>query len=120
MALSFALGSRGSLCNHKFVNSLHWFIGFTGCAALMLFSAIFHRTRADLLAARSFGVPVAVARETRARVAAHRGRLRLRLASGLATGMPTVQAIIVAVAATSVLVMSLCLMACVVLAVVGR
>ncbi|MEZ4362606.1 MAG: hypothetical protein R3B48_20615 [Kofleriaceae bacterium] len=86
-----------------------------------MFSVIFRRTRDDLVAARRFGIPVAIARPaapfaprpaTSARLASLRGRL--------ATGMPTVQAGIVAFAATSVLVMSICLIACLVLAVAGR
>jgi len=103
------------------VNNLLWFIGFGMVAGLVLFSVVFRRVRAELTAARNRGVPVAVISYRRGGAAAVLGggfgsSLRARLAGS----MPTVQAGIVATAAMSILVMSLCLIACVVLAVVGR
>ena len=104
------------------MNNLLWFIGFGMVAGLVLFSVVFRRVRAELTAARNRGVPVAVISVRRGAGSAagfgggHGSSLRARLAGS----MPTVQAGIVATAAMSILVMSLCLIACVVLAVVGR
>jgi hypothetical protein len=97
------------------VLGLQWFIGFTGCAGLIIFLVVFHRVREELTIARSRGMPLAVV--------ARRGgpaRSEARLRSRLADTMPAVQASLVATAATSVLVMGLCLLACLVLAVLGR
>jgi hypothetical protein len=101
------------------VNNLLWFIGLGLLAGLSMFSVVFRRVRAELMTARARGVPVAV-------IASHRGHPRGGeggrggLRAVLAHGMPTLQAAIVATAATSILVMTLCLIACVVLAVLAR
>lgn len=105
------------------MNSLLWFIGFGVLAGLVLFSVVFRRVRAELTEARNRGVPVAVIAHRRNASAAQgsggssfSGGLRARLAGS----MPTVQAGIVATAAMSILVMALCLIACMVLVVLGR
>jgi hypothetical protein len=99
------------------VDNLLWFIGLGLLAGLSMFSVVFRRVRAELTASRARGVPVAV-------IASHRGHPRGGEGGGLrallAHGMPTLQAAIVATAATSILVMTLCLIACVVLAVLAR
>lgn len=104
------------------MNGLLWFISLGLFAGLTLFSVVFRRVRAELTAARNHGIPRAVIAGSGARwvhsdptLAAGPG-LRARLAGS----MPTVQAGIVATAATSIFVMAMCLLACVVLAVLGR
>lgn len=80
-----------------------------------MFSSVFRRVRAELVAARDHGVPVAIAagppRGTAPSAAARRSRW-LAFA-------PTLQAGLVASAATSIFVMALCLMLCVALVVRG-
>jgi hypothetical protein len=107
------------------VNSLLWFIGLGGLAGLVLFSVVFRRVRAELTAARNRGVPVAAIAHRSHRRGAPAGprsiaRFGVGLRAGLAGSMPTVQAGIVATAAMSILVMSLCMIACMVLVVLGR
>lgn len=107
------------------MNGLLWFIGLGVLAGLVLFSVVFRRVRAELTAARNRGVPVAAIsyRSHRRGAAAGPGSVGSfgsSLRARLAGSMPTVQAGIVATAAMSILVMSLCLIACVVLVVLGR
>lgn len=94
---------------------MHWLSLLGLAASLTLFSTVFRRVRAELVAARDRGVPRAVvARAKRcstAPVAARRSRWH-----ALA---PTLHAGLVASAATSIFVMALCLMLCVALVVRG-
>lgn len=102
------------------MNGLLWFISLGLFAGLALFSVVFRRVRTDLTMARNRGVPVAVIANTvRARARAG-ASLRGGLGARLASSMPAVQAGIVATAAMSIFVMALCLVACMVLVVLGR
>lgn len=96
-----------------------WFIGLGLLAGLSMFSVVFRRVRAELTATRARGVPMAVIASYRSAGGAQRrgedGGLRARLVHA----MPTLQAGIVATAAMSIFIMTLCLIACVVLAVLG-
>jgi hypothetical protein len=111
------------------VNSLLWFIGLGVLAGLVLFSVVFRQVRAELTAASNRGVPVAMIAHRRGAAVAHgiggvggtfAGSLGGALRARLAGSVPMVQAGIVAAAAMSILVMSFCLIACVVLVVLGR
>jgi hypothetical protein len=121
------------------VSSLLWFIAFGVLAGLVLFSVVFRRVREELTEARDRGVPVAVIAHRRHVSAVAQGSIGGSFGGGsfgggsfgggsfggglrarLAGSMPTVQAGIVATAAMSILVMSLCLIACMVLVVLGR
>lgn len=99
------------------MSALHWYASLGACAAISMFFTVFHRVRADLLTARAGGVPRAMtARAPRASAPPVDSRsLRERLAAAA----PSLQAGLVATAATSIFVMALCLMLCVVLAVRG-
>lgn len=116
------------------MSSLLWFIAFGVLAGLVLFSVVFRRVREELTEARDRGVPVAVIAHRRHVSAVAQGSIGGGFGGGsfgggsfggglrarLAGSMPTVQAGIVATAAMSILVMSLCLIACMVLVVLGR
>lgn len=111
------------------MNGLLWFISLGLFAGLTLFSVVFRRVRTELLVARNHGVPRAVISGGGARwaksdptlsFASSIGRGGGGLRARFAGGMPTLQAGIVATAAMSIFVMALCLVACVVLAVLGR
>ncbi len=97
------------------MSSLHW-VGLLGLAAsLSMFSTVFRRVRAELVAARDRGVPMAVVASERRRAIAPISARRSRW-QALA---PTLHAGLVASAATSIFVMALCLMLCVALVVRG-
>ncbi len=78
-----------------------------------MFSAVFRKVRTDLLHSHRRGVPLAVARGV------HSAPSSLPLRQRLLAATPSLQAGLVASAATSIFVMAMCLMLCVVLAVRG-
>lgn len=98
------------------MDSLFALLGLGLLAGLVLFSVVFRRVRGELIAARSRGIP----RAQVANVAGTRWADEGGLKSRLAHSMPTLQAGIVATAAMSILLMSICFVACMVLVVLGR
>jgi hypothetical protein len=115
MPRQVVLGNEAVRWHSRTVIGLQWFIGLGSISALALFSVVFRRVQQDLVASQSRGVPMAVVARGGGVVRADEGSWRERIAAS----MPSVQAGIVATAATSILVMALCLTACLVLAVVG-